>query len=239
VRPSRVFLLAGQSNMVGRGFPLSLAETPDPRLTVWRDGVWEAASDPLGPRDNEKNGIGPGMSFGRHLLECDQRHDVGIVMCAKGATRITKWQPGRVLFKRSVEQAKAASGRGGLAGILFLQGEYEAESLDDAQEWGTAFRRTFEGFRAELGTVPFVLGQIGTLPPGRSPAQQIVRDQQAALAEELPGVALVETVDLPMAPDGVHFTPDAYRTLGVRFADAWLNLAAKERRRLNRLLTRG
>jgi hypothetical protein len=224
--------------MVGRGFPLDLAETPDPRLRVWRDGTWETASDPLGPRDDEKNGIGPGMGFGRRLLERDPRHDIGIVMCARGATQITKWQPGRVLYKRSVEQARAAAGDAALAGILFLQGEYEAESLDDGPGWAAAFRRTFDGFRADLGRVPFVLGQIGTLPPGRSPAQQIVRDQQAALAEELPGVALVESVDLPVAPDGVHFTVDAYRTLGVRFADAWLELAARRRRRFNRLLTR-
>jgi hypothetical protein len=237
VRPSRVFLLAGQSNMVGRGFPLSLAETPDPRLRVWRDAAWETASDPLGPRDNPKNGIGPGMSFGLRLLTHDPRRDVGIVMCAKGATPISKWQPGRVLYKRSVEQARDAGGR--LAGILFLQGEYEAESLDQAPGWATSFRRTFDQLRADFGAVPFVLGQIGTLPPERSPAQQVVRDQQAALAEELPGVALVETIDLPMAPDGVHFTVDAYRTLGNRFADAWLELAARRRRRFNRLLTRG
>ena len=237
MRPSRVFLLAGQSNMVGRGFPLSLAETPDPRLQVWRDGAWEIASDPLGPRDNAKNGIGPGMSFGLRLLERDPRRDVGLVMCAKGATPIGKWQPGRVLYKRSVEQAEAGGGR--LAGILFLQGEYEAESLDDAPAWGTAFRRTFDAFRTGFGPVPFVLGQIGTLPAERSPAQQIVRDQQAALAEKLPGVALVETIDLAMAPDGVHFRVDAYRTLGARFADSWLELAARRRRRFNRPLTRG
>ena len=59
VQPTQVFVLAGQSNMVGRGQPLSLGSPPDPHLELWRDGAWIETSDPLGPPEDEDSGIGP------------------------------------------------------------------------------------------------------------------------------------------------------------------------------------
>jgi len=39
-----VFVLAGQSNMAGRGQPLSLAAPTDPRLVIWRSSAWQTAA---------------------------------------------------------------------------------------------------------------------------------------------------------------------------------------------------
>ncbi len=223
LRPIWVFVLAGQSNMVGRGFPLGSGEASDPRLLLWRAGQWQTASDPLGPPDHPKSGVGPGMTFGLKLLERNPRVRIGLVMCAQGATGIAEWQPDRALYERSVARAEATGDR--VAGILFMQGERDAESLVAASGWGAGFRRTFDAFRRDLGaTVPLVLAQLGSLPPERAPGQQIVRDQQAALAAELPDVGLVHTLDLPT--DGLHFTVEGYRQLGARLADTWLRLRA-------------
>jgi Carbohydrate esterase, sialic acid-specific acetylesterase len=70
------------------------------------------------------------------------------------------------------------------------------------------------------GRWPLLLGEIGSLDPGRFPAQQQVRDAQASVAGD-PRVRPVSTVDF--ADDGVHFTVAADRELGVRYAAAFLS----------------
>jgi hypothetical protein len=219
-QPVHVFVLAGQSNMVGRGFPLSLASPTDPRLLIWRDGGWQTASDPLGPPDNPSSGIGPGMTFGLQLLKKLPTWRIGLVMCAKGATSIQDWQPDRSLYRSCVEQVRAAGGARP-AGILFLQGE-RGGSVAKAAGWTDGFLPLFAAFRRDFGErVPFLLGQIGTFV-GLENAQASIRDQQARLAARLPHTRLVRSHDLPTL--GNHYTVPGYRVLGSRFATAWYGL---------------
>jgi hypothetical protein len=218
--PIHVFVLAGQSNMVGRGFPLSLASPTDPRLLVWRDGAWETASDPLGPPDKPSSGIGPGMTFGLQVVRRLPTWRVGLVMCAKGATSIEEWQPDKSLYRSCVSEVRRAGGQRP-AGILFLQGE-RGGSVERAAGWTAGFLPLFHAFRADFGEkVPFVLGQIGTFV-GLEDAQASIRAQQARLAATLPYTTLVRSLDLPT--EGNHYTVPGYRVLGARFATAWYRL---------------
>src|SRR5689334_13079693 len=66
--PTEVFILAGQSNMEGRGMPISDGEIPIPNLVEWRAKQFVEAGDPLSDPTNPENGIGPGMSFGVSLV---------------------------------------------------------------------------------------------------------------------------------------------------------------------------
>ena len=219
-QPVHVFVLAGQSNMVGRGFPLSMASPTDPRLLIWRDGRWQTASDPLGPSSDPNSGIGPGMTFGLQLLKKLPSWRIGLVMCAKGATSIQDWQPDKKLYRSCVEQARAAGG-GRPAGILFLQGE-RGGSVAQAAGWTDGFMPLYRAFRDDFGEqVPFLLGQIGTFA-GLEDAQASIRDQQARLAAKLPHTRLVRSLDLPT--QGNHYTVSGYRVLGARFATAWYRL---------------
>jgi hypothetical protein len=215
-----LFVLAGQSNMVGRGFPLSLASPTDPRLLIWREGHWHTASDPLGPPNDPNSGIGPGMTFGLQLLKKLPSWRIGLVMCAKGATTIQDWQPDRKLYGSCVEQVRAA-GAVQPAGILFLQGE-RGGSVAQAAGWTDGFLPLFHAFRHDFGErVPFLLGQIGTFV-GLEDAQASIREQQARMATQLPHTRLVRSLDLPT--QGNHYTVPAYRVLGARFATAWYRL---------------
>jgi hypothetical protein len=219
-QPIHVFVLAGQSNMVGRGFPLSLASPTDPRLLIWRDGRWQTASDPLGPPSNPDSGIGPGMTFGLQLLKKLPSWRIGLVMCAQGATTIQDWQPEKKLYRSCVDQVRAAGGAHP-AGILFLQGE-RGGSVAEASRWPDGFLPLFHAFRRDFGErVPFLLGQIGTFV-GLEDAQAVLREQQARLAATLPHTRLVRSLDLPT--QGNHYTVAGYRVLGARFATAWYRL---------------
>jgi hypothetical protein len=217
----QVFLLAGQSNMVGRGQPITAGTGPvDPDLLLYRDGAWQVAQDPLGPDNDKERGVGPGMTFGLGVLSHEPSGTtVGLIMCARGGTSIGAWKQGSGQFDSCRSMARAAGGT--VAGVVFLQGEFESKFKGPAAHWQKGFEHVERDFEQTFGPVPFVLGQIGNVD---RPYAQEVRDQQAAAAAEFPDVTLVPSLDLPLQPDGVHFTVDAAKTLGYRYADAWWSL---------------
>ena len=227
VGPQEVFVLAGQSNMVGQGMPLSLSSPPNARLLEWSERGWHIAADPLDPVDSQA-GIGPGMTFGLQVMRHQPGATIGLVMCASGGTSIDEWQPGGALYENCITSARATGAT--VAGILFLQGETDARRARTAAQWYDRFRTMLAGWRRDLGTKPlFLLGQIGTLDQGRFPAQTELRVAQARAADAEPDVCLVRTADLPN--DGVHFTVPAYRVIGARFATAWWRAWKREQAR--------
>lgn len=222
VAPVRVFVLAGQSNMLGRGFPLSQGDQGDPRLMSWREDGWQVAADPLGGPADVDNGIGPGMTFGLAILHATPGLTVGLIQCAHGGTTIGDWQPDGKWYQACMEKIHA-SGATAVVGVLFLQGESDALKKKLASAWASMFSTLAAAFRHDLHA-RVVLGQIGKPDPVKYAYQQIVRDQQAAAAKKL-GIRLVKTIDLAVGPDGVHFTVASYKTIGSRFAAAYQQAA--------------
>jgi Carbohydrate esterase, sialic acid-specific acetylesterase len=219
--PDEVFILAGQSNMSGRGRPAKKGTcNTSPQLLEWVNGGWQVATDPLRGVDKEK-GVGPGMTFGLRVLQYRPNETVGLILCSVGGTSITQWLPSGSLYQTCVSEA-LATGRP-LGGMLFLQGESDSHYPDEASTWKANFQQMLDAYRAQFGPqVPFLLGQIGALD---GPAAAIVRQQQAEAAAENPRVALVVTDDLPMEPDHQHFPISSYKVIGERFGDAWWSLA--------------
>jgi len=117
-------LLAGQSNMAGRGYagPEDLTVIPN-LLMIRPDGKWQPAIEPItkdrsfigtfnasGEKvvgddpfetvlpvgDQKVCGVGPGRTFGRLLAEANPGRVVGLIPCAVGGTSIAAWMPGGV-----------------------------------------------------------------------------------------------------------------------------------------------
>lgn len=220
--PAEVFVLVGQSNMLGRGFPVSAGEASDTRVLVWRpvnDQGWTVAQDPLGDPADPANGVGPGMTFAKHLAAAGAP-SVGLVQCAKGGTSIAKWQSTGDLYRRCLRQITATGGR--VTGVLFLQGESDAQTATSAAAWGAGFAAVASALERDLTIAPasILLGQIGRLPAGYPFQAQLRRAQQTTAARL--GMRLIPSLDLPMQTGQPHFTVAGYRTLGARFASAWL-----------------
>ena len=217
--PDQVFVLAGQSNMRGRGLPLNLGDPSDTRLLDWHTNKWVVASDPLAFPALPEDGIGPGMTFGLDAIADLPSDTLGLVQCAIGSTPIYSWIPGRFAYDDCLAQISATTQPP--AAILFLQGETDSMKRYKALNWRKNFELMLGGFRATFGPeVPIILAEIGNLNPDDFPFQKIVRDAQVAAANEDYKVVLVHTDDLP-TDDGLHFTVDSYKTLGHRFAAAW------------------
>uniref|UniRef100_A0A8R7QWX9 Sialate O-acetylesterase domain-containing protein n=1 Tax=Triticum urartu TaxID=4572 RepID=A0A8R7QWX9_TRIUA len=153
--PTLVFILAGQSNMGGRGgatvgnhwdgvVPPECA--PSPRTLRLSPSLrWEEAREPLhaGVDVGDVVGVGPGMPFAHALLRSPA--------CPRGAVvpPIVNWTRGSEMYSRLVTRARVAgAGTGRIAALLWFQGK-----ADDMRPRGRA------GLRREDGGVC----------PGRSP----------------------------------------------------------------------
>lgn len=218
VRPL-LFVLAGQSNMVGHGFPVPYAAVSARITRVTLANTLEPAGPVLGERGDPSiagSGAGPGLPFARTIIRSDSKVRVVLLMCAVGGTSISAWQPGQQFYDTCTARTKAALKFGRLAGVLFLQGETDAMSA--APDWWLPdFMSYTVAVRATFGRVPIVFGQIGTINPSFTGQAQVRREQAAAV---VPCSRMVTTTDLPTW-DGLHFTTRAYGALGQRFARAW------------------
>ncbi|WP_437682194.1 sialate O-acetylesterase [Sorangium sp. So ce131] len=99
-QPVKVFVLAGQSNMVGYGVGAELPAELESQPDVWYDhynpdaregGIYAAAtSDDWGPLEpkGEAHRYGPEITFGRAMAEAYPQHRIAIVKMAQGGTNI-------------------------------------------------------------------------------------------------------------------------------------------------------
>jgi hypothetical protein len=170
-RPKLLFLLAGQSNMAGRGLapsPLPPPFRPHPRvLRLAASRRWAVAAPPLhADIDTHKAcGLGPAMPFAHRLLQeaaGDSSLVLGLVPSAVGGTRIWMWARGEPLYEAAVARARAALGAGGgtLGAVLWFQGESDTIELDDATAYGGRMERLVTDLRADLGIPDLLVIQV-------------------------------------------------------------------------------
>jgi hypothetical protein len=225
-----LFILAGQSNMSGRG-PLD-QDSAQPAANVFvfgNDGRWHAGIEPV---DNGRDqvdrvsfdvevGVSPGVAFGERWSELNGGRAVGLIPCAMGGSSIADWQRSlddRTLYGSMLKRCRAASLRGEIRGVLFFQGETDAFA-GLAEKWGPSFAQFVADLRNDLDApeLPVVFAQLGGGSALNLPEWARLQERQAAIS--LPRCAMIRTSDLDLA-DGLHFTTPAYRTIGRRFAEA-------------------
>jgi hypothetical protein len=226
-----LFLLVGQSNMAGRGNVEAEDKIPHPRvLMLNKAGEWVPAVDPL-HFDKSVAGTGLGKTFGTLIAEANSDITVGLIPCAVGGSPIDSWKPG-VFYQPTnshpwddaLKRAKLALEKGTLKGILWHQGESDSNAKD-APSYGGKLQNLVKAFRAELGDVPFLVGQLGQFEdvPWNEPRKIVDRAHQD-LARELPNVAFVSSTGLKHKGDKVHFDSASMREFGKRYAEAYLKL---------------
>jgi len=169
-----IFILAGQSNMAGRGGVLNGKWDgnippeckPNPSILKLNTKLkWEEAHEPLhADIDVGKTcGIGPGLAFANEVVrmsggECD----VGLVPCAVGGTRIEEWRNGSHLYnelvRRSIESVK--DGDGVIRAVLWYQGESDTVREEDAEEYKYRMENLIENLRLDLQLPSLLVIQV-------------------------------------------------------------------------------
>ncbi|KAL3834473.1 hypothetical protein ACJIZ3_009209 [Penstemon smallii] len=235
-KPKSIFILAGQSNMSGRGGVTNgtwdgivppQCQSNSQILRLNYELKWETAHEPL-HRDinvNKTCGIGPGMVFANSILERECGIGViGLVPCAIGGTSISKWARGSRLYNQLVVRAWATLNHGGLIrGILWYQGESDTENRDDARLYKGRLKKFFTDVRSDLKSPMLPVVQVA-LASGKGKYLHVVR--KAQLEIDLPNVRCVDAKGLQLQPDGLHLGSAAQVQLGKMLADAFLQIMA-------------
>ncbi|XP_075650611.1 putative carbohydrate esterase At4g34215 [Castanea sativa] len=232
--PTKIFLLAGQSNMAGRGgvnndtwnMLIPPESTPSPFiLQLSRNKTWVVAHEPL-HKDIDSTkvcGVGPGMPFAHEILAEDPNFGViGLVPCAIGGTNITQWAKGSNNYRHLVERADASLRSGGkIEALLWYQGESDTQDQTDANMYKERLYNFFTNIRSDLNCPNLPIIQVA-LASGYNPTlEEIVRAVQ--LENDLPNLQTVDAKGLPLEGDRLHLSTPAQVQLGKMLADAFLN----------------
>jgi hypothetical protein len=161
------------------------------------------------------------------LVKNDTNITVGLIPCAVGGTSMDEWKPGSMLYNQAVGRAREAMKSGALAGILWHQGEADS-AVGKVATYGKRFSTMIGQLRSDLAApdAPVVLGELGRF-----------REVSLGFNESLPkAVALVPNCALATAEnltdkgDKLHFDTKSLHLFGQRYAAAFLELEAKEKR---------
>ena len=229
----KLFLLAGQSNMAGRGEVTDEDLKIHPRvLMLAKDGRWQYAVDPI-HYDKKVAGVGLGKSFAIELAERDEKITIGLVPAACGGSSITKWEPGAYFEKTdsypyddAIARTRRAMENGTLSGILWHQGESDSNEKmapiykDKLVELVNRFRKDLDA-----DEVPFIIGQLGKFE-GKPWKEERFKINQAhiAAAEEIPFAGFVSSWGLTSKADNTHFNTKSLHEFGLRYARRYLQV---------------
>ena len=230
----RLYLLAGQSNMAGRG--TVAPEDQMPNAHVWMldsTGTWLPAVDPVHFDKPKLVGVGPGRAFAIARWMQDSSVDIGLVPTAVGGTSIRAWDPGALEaatnthpLDDAIRRIRIARVQGTFDGILRHQGESDANARG-ATEYEVRLRAVIARLRDATGNPNTVfligaLGQFSGQPPNAYRAQ--VDSVHCAVATSTPRAAYVSSLGLQHRGDAVHFDAASAREFGRRYAVAFLQV---------------
>ncbi|HVW60281.1 MAG TPA: sialate O-acetylesterase [Puia sp.] len=243
----RLYLLAGQSNMAGRGYPEPTDTTSNLRvLRLNKQGEWEEAKDPL-HFDKPVAGVGPGLEFGKTMAGADTSVVIGLIPCAVGGSGIDYWQKGAYYpatktnpYDDAILRTKKAMKAGTLTGILWHQGESDSKPAE-CLVYETKLKALIAAFRKDLGmpALPFVAGQLpdfqiykqdsaGHATVNTSAIK--VNEAIADVGKSVPDYGYVTADSTRHRGDVVHFDAASARLMGRRYAREMISLLNKDKR---------
>ena len=227
-----LYVLAGQSNMAGRGAVEPADNRPHPR--VWmltQSGQWVPATDPMHFDKPGIAGVGPGLAFGKAMADQDTTAFIGLIPTAVGGSPIDAWQPGAYYeptkshpYDDAIARVQIAQKTGTLHGILWHQGEADSKP-ELIQTYQLKLIQLIERFRQVVNApaLPVVVGTLGDFYAAGGLAAQLNAILRG-LPEHVTRLACVEASGLTDKGDKTHFDTPSARTLGGRYAKAMQTL---------------
>ncbi|MDE3251438.1 MAG: sialate O-acetylesterase [Bacteroidota bacterium] len=228
-----LYLLAGQSNMSGRG-----ALGGDDTVSVpgiWmlnKEGDWVPARDPLHFDKPKIVGVGPGFAFAKEMMSVQKPANIGLVPCAVGGTRIDTWVPGGYdeaththPYDDALIRIRKAMESGVFKGIIWHQGESDANpALIPGYE--AKLRALISRFRQAIGNekLPIVLGELGIFKEEQKETKGRINEIIRKVAMTTPYCGLAGSTGLTDRGDFTHFDESSAKTFGKRYADVMLTI---------------
>ena len=228
------FLMIGQSNMAGRGDFGEVPEIQNRLCKMLRNGRWQPMGEPINPDRRVfgefHSGVGLAASFADEYAKHFEEK-IGLIPCADGGTRISEWQPGEILYDHAVMQAKLAQRSSEIVGILWHQGESDSDTEENVSLYRERFLTMLSTLIKDLDlpkNIPVVIGELGDFvgcyKDGALPYSQEINKVLTKISDDFDNIAIASAMGLTCKEDGIHFNSASYRTLGIRYFDAYLSI---------------
>ncbi|PCJ97001.1 MAG: sialate O-acetylesterase [Flavobacteriaceae bacterium] len=228
-----VFIMAGQSNMAGRGIVAPQDTLPNPRIfSINSKDELILAKEPLHFYESNLIGLDCGYSFGKTLLEhVPDSVSLMLLPTAIGGSSVSQWANDSIYrnvqllsnFKKKVAIGKK---HGTIKAILWHQGESDANS-HDIPLYKDKLSALFNTFRTTIGndSLPIILGELGAYSKNPEEWGAITK-----IINEFPSfdanTSVIKLSDLKDKGDKIHFNTEGFRIMGKRYAEAYF--ATKE-----------
>ena len=227
-----VFIMAGQSNMAGRGQVEPQDTMPNKRiLTISPNGDLLVAKEPFHFYEPRNTGLDCGMSFGRTMLQnVPENVSILLIPTAVGGSSIQQWLGDSTfrdvkLMSNFKEKVKIGKRYGTIKGVLWHQGESNSGDDESIRLHPERLTELFKIFRniTHIERLPILAAELGAFSSNNKGWQAI----NAAVKEVVQkdgNAALIQTQDLKNKGDNVHFNSEGQRAMGERFARAFLKM---------------
>ncbi|MFA4868564.1 MAG: sialate O-acetylesterase [Pedobacter sp.] len=239
----RLYLVAGQSNCVGAGDSTKSVHVLSSTAFEYKhkDKSLVELSDPVG---ENFFGFGRASSGSAWPAFAKQLHEltsdtIMLVPAGRGGSSCHAkaemrdygtWDKGGYLLEHSVSKTKAAMELTSLplSGIVWIQGERDANAINSgdmtAKEYRQALESVVDRFRNEMGkTVPFYIVSTGNYRDHSTSGFEQVRQMQDAVAKSIPGVSVVYTqtpefIEKGWMRDAIHYSQPGLNDVGTMAA---------------------
>lgn len=230
VRNLDLYLMIGQSNMSGRAIVTAKEKDTLQDVYLFNGSDFERASTPMNKYSTVRKtlsmqALNPSYSFGKELGALSGKK-IGLVVNARGGTKIQWWQKGYKgpgdynLYENAVKQLKKAEKYGTLKAIIWHQGEANSKR---PEEYMLLLKKLVNDLRKDVGrNVYFVAGEIGRWKKGASSINMVIDD----IPQEIKNTDYVNSKGLsPLRCDitNPHFNTRSQLILGQRYALKILN----------------
>ena len=249
-----IYIAYGQSNMEGNAtnFDKNIDGKEHPRVKMFATTSCSNLGRPtvgemypaVPPMFKCNQGLSVADWFGRHMADSLPDVTIGIIPVAVGGTSIRLFDPDDYkaylstaeswlqssakaygddgnAMKRIIDVAKKAQEKGVIKGIIFHQGETDGGMGQGV--WEGKVKKTYEYMLTQLGLnaeeTPFVAGEMvyGGSCAGFS-------SRVRGLSNYIANFGVASSKGYGSKGDGLHFTVEGYRGMGLRYAQEMLKL---------------
>ena len=216
----RVYIMAGQSNMMGRAkthyLPPTYRKTPNNVKFFYQGRERKLAQYAY---------FGPEVSFAHNVARAFPQDQHIIIKHVATGSSVQQWLPGQRLYQALLRQIKFSLkiDNPRIEAVIWMQGENDARTRAKAVQYAPRLTRFINSLRKDLNAAnsQFVLGEIS--PEDKAfPMVEVVQQQQRKVSAQVRNTQLVPTQGLGKIFDHVHFSAPGQMELGRRFAQAYI-----------------
>lgn len=241
----KVYIMAGQSNMVGIGMNHELPSEyhgVQERVMIYAEGTVDTSMkgvwSPLKPGFGGASAcFGSELTFGRDMAAAYPDSQILIIKCGWSATSLqSDWRSPSaggatgVLYTNLVETVNKSLGALDknidyeLSGMCWMQGESDACSTYAAEAYEGNLTAFINDVRKEFNApnMPFVIAMIDD--SGTWAENAIVRQGEINVSKKVPYVGIFDTKDYDT--DGAHYRTQGLLDMGSDFAKTMISMAS-------------